>query len=102
LFAHGAVDATAVKTPSSSLPHLIPDLFLPFWYWLTQVVLEKRPLNRFSSSSSNLGTQQNRLRWYGHMLRKEDNDWVKKCMEYEVEGLRPSGRPKRTWREVLE
>jgi len=26
--------------------------------------------------------QQNRLRWYGHVLRKEDNDWVKKCMEY--------------------
>ena len=26
--------------------------------------------------------QQNRLRWYGHVLRKDDNDWVKKCMEY--------------------
>jgi len=24
--------------------------------------------------------QLNRLRWYGQMLRKEDNDWVKKCM----------------------
>jgi len=23
-------------------------------------------------------------------------------MEYEVEGLRPRGRPKRTWREVVE
>ena len=33
--------------------------------------------------------QQNRLRWYGHVLRKEDNDWMKKCMEYEVEGPRP-------------
>ena len=32
--------------------------------------------------------QQNRLRWYGHLLRKDD-DWVKKCMEYEVEGSRP-------------
>ena len=30
------------------------------------------------------------------MLRKEDNDWVKKCMEYEVQGP----RPKKTWREV--
>ena len=29
--------------------------------------------------------QQNRLRWYWHVLRKEDNEWVKKCMEYEVE-----------------
>jgi len=39
--------------------------------------------------------QHNRLRWYGHVLRNED-DWVKKCVEYEVEGPRPRGRPKRT------
>jgi len=31
-----------------------------------------------------LVSQQNRLRWYGHVLRKEDDDWVKKCMEYEL------------------
>ena len=35
--------------------------------------------------------QQNRLRWYGHVLRKDDDDWVKKCMEYEVEGPRHRG-----------
>jgi len=29
--------------------------------------------------------QQNRLRYYRHVLRKEDYHWVKKCMEYEVE-----------------
>jgi len=29
--------------------------------------------------------QQNRLRWYGHVLQKDD-DWVMKCMEYKVEG----------------
>jgi len=45
--------------------------------------------------------QQNRLRWYGHVLRKEDTDWVEKCMEYEVEGSRPRSRPKTTWREVV-
>jgi len=32
--------------------------------------------------------QQNRLRWYGHVLRKD-------------EGPRPRGRPKRTWREIV-
>jgi len=26
----------------------------------------------------------------GHVLRKEDDDWVKKCMEYKVEGPRPT------------
>jgi len=43
-----------------------------------------------------------KLRWYGHVLRKADDDWVKKCMEYEVEGPRPRGRRKRTWTEVVE
>ena len=36
------------------------------------------------------------------MSRKEDTDWVKKCMDYEVEGSRSRGRPKRTWREVVQ
>jgi len=40
------------KTPSS-LASFKSRLVLPFWYWLTQVVLEerKRPLNGCSSSS---------------------------------------------------
>jgi len=46
--------------------------------------------------------QQNRLRWYGCVLQKDDNDWVKKCMEYKVEGAMPRGRPKKTWREIVE
>jgi len=46
--------------------------------------------------------QQNRLQWYRHVLRKEDNDWVKKSMEYEVEDARPRGRPKKTWRETVQ
>jgi len=36
------------------------------------------------------------------VLQKENNDLVKKCMEYEVEGARPRGRPKKTWREIVE
>jgi len=40
--------------------------------------------------------QQNTLWWYGHVLQKEDSDWVKKWTEYEMEGSRPRGRPK-TW-----
>ena len=38
-----------------------------------------------------------RLTWYGHVMRKNDEDWVKKCMEYRVEGRGPVGRPRRTW-----
>jgi len=32
---------------------------------------------------------------------KEDNDCVKKCMEHEVDGVRPRGRPNKTWREIV-
>jgi len=36
------------------------------------------------------------------MLQKEDNDWVKKCMEYEVDGARPRGRQKKSRREIVQ
>ena len=43
-----------------------------------------------------------RLRWYGQVMRKSDEDWVKKCMEFRVEGRRPVGRPRKTWLESVE
>jgi len=48
IFCNGPADATVIRKPHHLLPHLL------FWYWLTQVVLEKRLLNGCSSSSSNL------------------------------------------------
>jgi len=46
--------------------------------------------------------QHGRLRWYGQVLRKDDRVWVKKCMDFVVEGVRPRGKPKRTWKKVVE
>ena len=46
--------------------------------------------------------KQNRLRWLGHVLRKDDGDWVKKNMSYEVEGVRGRGRPRTMWSHVVE
>ena len=43
-----------------------------------------------------------RLRWYGHVMSKGEVDWVKKCMEFRVEGRRPVGRTRRTWLESVE
>jgi len=50
-FAHGPADATA--TPSS-LDSLESRLVWPFWCQLTQVVLEKRPLNGCLSSQKDV------------------------------------------------
>ena len=35
-------------------------------------------------------------------MRKTDEDWLMKCMEYRVEGKRPVGLPRRTWLESVE
>ena len=45
--------------------------------------------------------RRSRLRWYGHVVRKEENDWVKKVMSINLEGTRPSGRPKKTWQTTV-
>ena len=34
--------------------------------------------------------------------RKGNEDWVKKCMDYRVEGRRPVGRLRSTWLESVE
>ena len=41
-------------------------------------------------------------RSYGHVIRKGDEDWVKKCMEFRVESRTRVGRPRRTWLESVE
>ena len=56
----------------------------------------------YSAAIRYIHSALDRLQWYGHVLRKEDNDWVKKCMEYEKEGSIPRDIPKRTWREVVQ
>ena len=40
--------------------------------------------------------KKSRLRWFGHVERKDDNDWVKRCITWEAEGIRQTGCPKKT------
>ena len=66
--------------------------------WMCGLKLQDRNLSKGLREKLGLDDiisvlQQNSLRWYGHVLRKEDNNWVKKCVEYEVEGAVPRGRP---------
>ena len=41
--------------------------------------------------------KQNRLRWLGRVLWKDDGDWVKKSISYEVEGVKVRERLRTTW-----
>ena len=42
--------------------------------------------------------KRSRLRWLGHVLGKDDNDRLRKCLSLDVEGARGRGRPRMTWR----
>jgi len=41
--------------------------------------------------------KKSRLRWFGHVERNDDNDWVKRCITWEAEEIRQRGCPKKTW-----
>jgi len=47
-------------------------------------VPSKELRERLGSGDTVSVVQQNRLRRYGHVLQKDDSDWMKKCMEHEV------------------
>ena len=44
----------------------------------------------------------NSVRWYGHVLRREDGRVSRRTLDFEVEGQRKKGRPKRTWKKQVE
>ena len=43
--------------------------------------------------------RRSRLRWLGHVVRKDDQQWVKKCMDFKVDCSAGRGRPRKSWLE---
>jgi len=67
--------------------------------WMCRVKLNERKKSEelgelLGLEPVSLMIKKSRLRWFGHVERKHDNDWVKRCITWEVEGIRQSGRPK--------
>ena len=44
----------------------------------------------------------NEVRWYGHVIRREDDNILKKALMMEVNGQRKRGRPKMTSKKQVE
>ena len=42
------------------------------------------------------------MRWYGHVLRRPEEDVSMKAMVHKVDGKRKQGRPEMKWREQVE
>ena len=45
--------------------------------------------------------RRSRLRWFGHVERKDDQQWVKKCMDFKVDGSASRSRPRKSWLECM-
>ena len=43
-----------------------------------------------------------RLRWFGHVKRRDEGDPLRRVGELIMEGRRPPGRPKKTWKKTIE
>ncbi|XP_068084576.1 uncharacterized protein [Anabrus simplex] len=52
---------------------------------------------RFGVAPIQRKMQENRLRWFRHVLRAEDNTLAKSAYTLEVAGKRPKGRPRQRW-----
>ena len=46
--------------------------------------------------------QEARLRWYGHLMRREEQHVAREVMDMEVDGTRRRGRPKTRWKDCIE
>ena len=43
----------------------------------------------------------NGVRWYGHVLRRDDNNVLRVALDLEVSGKRKRGRPKKAWKKQV-
>ena len=46
--------------------------------------------------------RQKRLRWFGHIVRRDEEMEIKKVFELNIEGQRNRGRPVKRWTDVVE
>ena len=70
--------------------------------WMSGVTKLDRIRNERIRGTTKVGeiskkVQESRLKWYGNVLRREDEFVGKRMMGMEVPGKRRRGRPKRRW-----
>ena len=54
-------------------------------------------LSRLGIESVSAVVRRGRLRWLGHLERKDSDDWVSAWRSMVVESVKGSGRPRKTW-----
>lgn len=70
--------------------------------WSCGLTMKDKIRNEYIRGSMKVGKasekiHEARLRWYGHVMRREDEYVGKKLMKMKPQGRRKRGRPKRRW-----
>ena len=58
---------------------------------------EQMDMSRMKETIDRLATA-NGVRWYGHVLRRDDDSVLRVALNLEVTGKRKQERPKKTWK----
>ena len=74
--------------------------------WMTGVSLSERKSNECVRSMLAIDDvaevmRRNRLRWFGHVGRRDELCWIKRIETLQVDGDGVKGRPRKRWRELL-
>ena len=75
--------------------------------WMCGVTREERISNTRIRGTVKVGeiskkTQEARLRWYGHVMRKDAISDERRTLDMEVQGKRRRGRPKIRWKDCIQ
>ena len=75
--------------------------------WMCGVSLKnrKRSVDLYSLlgvKSVAVVVRRGRLRWFGHVERKSEDDWVSAGRKVVVAGVRRAGKGRKTWYECVE
>ncbi|XP_064087945.1 uncharacterized protein LOC135202466 [Macrobrachium nipponense] len=74
--------------------------------WMSRVTREERISNEYIRGSTKVveiskKIHKERLRWYGHLLQREEHNVGRHTKEMEVLGRRKKGRPRKRWRDCV-
>ncbi|XP_050534488.1 uncharacterized protein LOC126901782 [Daktulosphaira vitifoliae] len=75
--------------------------------WMSGVTREDRIRNEHIRGSIDVTSivdkmRENRLRWFGHVMRREELEAIRTVIAMNVEGRRGRGRPKKRWKDANE